>query len=216
MRKGSKSTLVRKEEILDAADALFAAKGYEHTSVDEILGRVGITRGTLYYHFRSKEEILAAAVNRHVEGLVLAAAAIAADTTLDAEQKLRCILGEEARRDKERRHLFAGLYSPGNAELHLRVLGEGVRRYAPILAAVVEQGVGEGSFFTSVPRTAAEFLLVGYRTLLDPRIFPSGAGEFARRSTEVVGIMERVLGAREGSFAYLADLPAYAGFAPSG
>ena len=48
----------RKNEILDAAEVLFAKKGFEETSTGDILEMVGIARGTLYYHFRSKEEIL--------------------------------------------------------------------------------------------------------------------------------------------------------------
>ena len=48
----------RKNEILDAAEVLFARKGFEETSTGDILEMVGIARGTLYYHFRSKEEIL--------------------------------------------------------------------------------------------------------------------------------------------------------------
>ncbi|MCH5250603.1 MAG: helix-turn-helix transcriptional regulator, partial [Lachnospiraceae bacterium] len=48
----------RKKEILDIAEELFTTKGYDKTSTTDILERVGIARGTMYYHFKSKEEIL--------------------------------------------------------------------------------------------------------------------------------------------------------------
>ena len=48
----------RKEEILDAAERLFGTKGFDNTSTGDILQEVGIARGTLYYHFKSKEDIL--------------------------------------------------------------------------------------------------------------------------------------------------------------
>ena len=67
----------RKNEILDAAEELFAAKGYEHTSTGDILGRVGIARGTLYYHFKSKEDILDALIER-INGVLIAGAKKAA------------------------------------------------------------------------------------------------------------------------------------------
>ena len=54
----------RKEEILGAAEKLFAAKGFDNTSTGGILDAVGIARGTLYYHFRSKEEILDGVIQR--------------------------------------------------------------------------------------------------------------------------------------------------------
>ncbi|MBR6476951.1 MAG: helix-turn-helix transcriptional regulator, partial [Lachnospiraceae bacterium] len=54
----------RKKEILDAAEELFIARGYDETSTSDILEKVGIARGTLYYHFKSKEEILDALIDR--------------------------------------------------------------------------------------------------------------------------------------------------------
>ncbi|MGR6924500.1 TetR family transcriptional regulator [[Actinomadura] parvosata] len=46
------------ERILEAARALFAARGYRATSMQAIADEVGITKAALYYHFDSKEEIL--------------------------------------------------------------------------------------------------------------------------------------------------------------
>ncbi len=46
-----------KRKIFETAMELFAQKGYEATSVEEITSIVGIAKGTLYYHFTSKEEI---------------------------------------------------------------------------------------------------------------------------------------------------------------
>ena len=54
----------RKEEILDVAEQLFAEKGFDNASTNDIINRIGIARGTLYYHFQSKEEILDALVER--------------------------------------------------------------------------------------------------------------------------------------------------------
>ena len=54
----------RKNEILDVAEELFAEKGYDNASTNDIIARIGIARGTLYHHFSSKEEILDAIVDR--------------------------------------------------------------------------------------------------------------------------------------------------------
>ena len=43
----------RKNEILDAAARLFMEKGFDRTSANDILAAVGISKGTLYYHFKS-------------------------------------------------------------------------------------------------------------------------------------------------------------------
>lgn len=65
----SKEAEERKKEILDVAEELFTAKGYDNTSTTDILDRVGIARGTLYYHFKSKEEILDVLINRIMQGM---------------------------------------------------------------------------------------------------------------------------------------------------
>ena len=46
-----------KRKIFETSMRLFAEKGYENTSIEEITATVGVAKGTLYYHFTSKEEI---------------------------------------------------------------------------------------------------------------------------------------------------------------
>ena len=54
MKKGEK----RKQELLKTAYEMFITKGYENTSVDEIIDKAGIAKGTYYYYFASKEQML--------------------------------------------------------------------------------------------------------------------------------------------------------------
>jgi AcrR family transcriptional regulator len=62
-----KSKAVRMEEILNAAINEFLEKGYEGASVDSIARRSGLTKGGIYHHFRSKDEILLAANKKFQE-----------------------------------------------------------------------------------------------------------------------------------------------------
>jgi len=69
---------VGRQQLLDRAIELFRAKGYSATSIDEIVKACGITKGSLYYHFGSKEELALAAMdqvhgyfNEHVFRLIL-------------------------------------------------------------------------------------------------------------------------------------------------
>ena len=52
-----------RDHIVEAADRLFYRQGYEHTSFSDIADAVQISRGNFYYHFKSKDEILAAVIN---------------------------------------------------------------------------------------------------------------------------------------------------------
>ncbi len=52
----------RREQLLDSARKLFTEKGYRGTSTEEIAANAGLTKGALYFHFKSKEDILLALV----------------------------------------------------------------------------------------------------------------------------------------------------------
>ena len=52
----------RKNEILDTAERLFHTKGYEKTTINDILKEVNIAKGTFYYYFKSKEEVMDALI----------------------------------------------------------------------------------------------------------------------------------------------------------
>src|SRR5262245_26818389 len=55
-----KSPAVRREEILAVASELFRSLGYQHTTVEAIIRQAGIAKGTFYYYFPSKADVLAA------------------------------------------------------------------------------------------------------------------------------------------------------------
>lgn len=63
MEKG----ILRRAAIIDAAQVLFDKKGYEQTSVDEILGVVGLSKGGFYHHFASKEQLLRAVCEKNAK-----------------------------------------------------------------------------------------------------------------------------------------------------
>jgi AcrR family transcriptional regulator len=52
-----------RDQIVEAADRLFYRQGYEHTSFADIAGAVRISRGNFYYHFKTKDQILAAVID---------------------------------------------------------------------------------------------------------------------------------------------------------
>ncbi len=82
----------RRNEILDAAETLFIAKGYTKTTIIDILQAVNIAKGTFYHYFQSKEEVMNAVVMRFIAVGVNAAKRIAEDDSLDAHTKILTLL----------------------------------------------------------------------------------------------------------------------------
>ena len=63
MRKGE----ARQQEILNAAEALFLSKGYDATSVQDVLDALHMSKGGFYHYFATKEDVLRQLVTRHAE-----------------------------------------------------------------------------------------------------------------------------------------------------
>ena len=129
MSRISKPAPQRRAEILDTARRLFTTRGFQSTSVEDILTEVGIAKGTLYYHFSSKEEILRALIARTADGIADRARTIA-EGRQPAVLKLLASAAA-ARVDEPELELAEELHAPGNAEFHVLTIVETVRRLTP-------------------------------------------------------------------------------------
>ena len=111
---------IRKNEILDAAGILFTEKGYENTSVTDIMNAVGIAKGTLYHHYKSKEDILNALIKRQTDDIFLSAKKIADDKSIPVKERMiRTILALHV--DTEQmveQTMMEQLHKPQNTLMH--------------------------------------------------------------------------------------------------
>ena len=80
-----------KKRIFEIAMELFAKKGYESASIEEITAVVGIAKGTFYYHFNSKEEIFNFLVEEGIS-LLINSILIKADKAKTMEEKLKAVM----------------------------------------------------------------------------------------------------------------------------
>ena len=67
MARVSKPPEERRQELIETAGELFAAQGYEETTVSDIVRQVGVAQGLFYYYFRSKKEIFLEVINQLME-----------------------------------------------------------------------------------------------------------------------------------------------------
>ena len=80
-----------KRKIFETSMKLFADKGYDATSIEEITATVGVAKGTLYYHFSSKEEIFEFLVEEGVK-LLKNSISIKTDNLKNSIDKIRAIV----------------------------------------------------------------------------------------------------------------------------
>ena len=154
--------------ILDAADRLLARYGYKKMTMDDVAKEVGIGKGTIYLHFKSKEEIALARVDRIVDRLNERLRAIA-DSNGSAAARLRRMLLERVLfRFDSVQHYTESLSDvlaairPALLVRHNRHFNEEER----VFAALLKEGKSDGEFVFKDIRGTARALLVATNALL--------------------------------------------------
>ena len=134
-----------RERILEAAEEVFAAKGYHEALVDDIAEETSLSKGGVYFHFPSKERLFFAVMDRLADRLVERAERAAAngEKPLErAEAALEAVLGALGRRRRLARLLMVQGYSMGNAFERKRV--ELFGRFAGVIKKHLDAAVEAG------------------------------------------------------------------------
>jgi AcrR family transcriptional regulator len=164
------------DAILDAAIDLFIEAGFESTPMDAIALKAGVAKGTLYYHFKSKEGIVEAIVERFVVSAERAFAEIVEDRSLDPFEKLSAIIEKETELDAAS---FSRLHRMKYIDINLRTMLARISRFSPFYARIVEEGNKAGAWRTEYPLELAQITIAANSFLFDPEfngIFGKKAG----------------------------------------
>lgn len=204
-----KEASLRKNEILDVSAKLFAEKGFDHTSINDILEVVGIAKGTLYHHFKSKQDIMDALIERQTSSILSAAQKVAADKSIPVvERMIRTVLALhiEDGQDTEGKEMIEHLHKPENALMQQktkRIILQGV---SPILATIVEDGVNENLFHTPYPLECMEMVLMYMTTVLDDDVFELTLQQRSQKIESFIFHLERLLGVEQGQLTFIKQM----------
>ena len=196
-----KEAHVRQNEILDAAAKLFTEKGYDNTSTGDILAAVGIARGTLYHHFKSKEAIMDALIERQTERLLSAARLAAADCSVPVEERIiRTISALNAGDDEGGEAMIAHLHQPQNALMHQKTNAVMIRQVPPILAGLIIEGTEQGLFHAPYPLECMEMALIYLKTIFDDGVIQFTPEQHTARVEAFIFHLELLLAVEHGRF----------------
>ena len=201
----------KRNEILDSAQRLIYAVGYEGMSIQDILKDLGISKGAFYHYFDSKPALLTALVERiGLEG-VKVWSPIASDPDLGTLEKLVLLFENSIRWKVDNKDILFRLlrvwYDDSNAIVRQKVYETAQLAYVPMLTKIIREGVAEGILSTPYPEEAG---LVVWNLLLglgEPmaHIILSGQPETVelapveRLLAAYTDAMERILGAPRGT-----------------
>ena len=169
--------------ILDVAFRLFMEKGYEQTSIQDIIGHLGgLSKGAIYHHFKSKEDILSAVIDRMTAESNQLLAKIRDRFDLTGREKLKTIFRESISRPVQNDIFTVAPDFHKNPKLLFSLLHDTIEEAAPnYILPIIRQGMADGSIETEYPEQLAELILLVANVWMNPMIFDSSREESYRK-----------------------------------
>lgn len=179
------------ERILDAAQRLFLEKGYDNTTIQDIVDELGgLTKGAVYHHFKSKEEIMDAVGDRM----------FFANNPFEAVKKRRDLSGLEKLRevirlnnaDEQRTELtLQSVPVAKNPRLLAEMLISNRKVLTPCFRELIDEGLADGSICTEYPREISELLPMLTSLWLLPSIYPASKAEQRRKFDFIFAMLDK-------------------------
>ena len=194
MKKGEK----RKKELLRIAYDMFLTQGYENTSVDEIIEKAQIAKGTYYYHFQSKEQMLEEVIDMMIDSETKMAKQI---ITMDISVPQKIVMMLTSMKPTEAEQpIKNALFQPENVLMHHKVRKKLINIITPLLSEVIKEGVKEGIFeCDNIPERVKMLLIISDGTFNE--------GTFSEQDISVfIDMTEKLLGAENGTMSFIYDL----------
>ena len=181
MKKGER----RKQDLLNIAYRMFIEKGYENTSVDDIIIEAGIAKGTYYYYFESKEATLEAVIEMMIEKAEIVAKAASVVYAFQPNKDEVVITDVLERKE--------------NIVMHDKIGKKIVEVAVPILSDIVREGIAQGIFACTNVEERVKMLLIMSQNMFD-------YGAYSNKDIEVyVDMLEKSLGAKEGTMSFISE-----------
>lgn len=158
-KNNSKQTI---ENIISISAQLFAEKGYDKTSMQEIVDALGMSKGAIFHHFRSKEDIFNAVMDKQFE-LVIEEVNQWLDEMYEysAKEKLKRLIKRNISKGnviEDSCKIVEG--AVGSPQLMLAFTHDSVKMLAPIVAKLLREGIEDKSITTEFPDECAEILML--------------------------------------------------------
>ena len=189
---------VRRREILVVARELFVKKGYEQTSINDILKIVDIAKGTFYYYFTSKEEVLGAIILDIVEEGARRAEKILKDKSIPLVNRIMMAIMAQAPEFEGSDEIKEEIHKVENAKLEQLYLRAMLKRMTPVLQEPILEGIDRDIFHMKYPTECIESILLLGHMMFDCDVFEWKMEDYPRKIQAFLCNAERMLGTKEG------------------
>ncbi|WP_201714630.1 TetR/AcrR family transcriptional regulator [Rossellomorea arthrocnemi] len=150
----------KRKELLTIAESIFLKKGYEQTSINDILNASGISKGAFYHYFKSKDEVLAASIDNLLDEAVAFLLPTVDDPNLGAMDKFNKFMEQKSKfqtAKMEYATLLGKLMNSG--VFQQKYMFAMSHKMVPLFAKIIQQGKDEGIFQIEYPYETADILI---------------------------------------------------------
>ena len=166
------------EKILTVAGELFLTKGFDKTSMQDIVNALGMSKGAIFYHFSSKEEIFEAILSKAANEKLdeITNVWLKEVEGLNGRDKLVALLNRSGSANSNDLDVGGNLTAMITMRIHDPVIIVGmmrstVEKSAPIFANLIREGIADGSIQAEFPDECAEVILLLANVWCEPIIF---------------------------------------------
>ena len=182
------------ERILDVSFKLFMEKGYEQTTIQDIVDELGdLSKGAIYHHFKSKEDIINAVISRSTTYDLLITEIISRED-LNGLEKLKLMIRKSLDSKEQTEFAQAVPNLLKNPKFLAEQLHDSVEIIAPALEPFIQEGIDDGSIHSKYPHELAQALMILLNLWLNPMVFNDSKEDvrnkfrFLKDMTESLGI----------------------------
>ncbi len=152
-----------KERIIQKGSGLFQVKGFTQTSIQDIVEELGVTKGTFYYYFTSKEELLMEINDRYINDVLEKQYAIIENPETDARTKIKEIITMLIKNiDKQGANAKIFFRELNNLnEKHLKIIVAKRKEFYLNLQKVIEEGIKSGELRSDLRPDIVTFGILG-------------------------------------------------------
>lgn len=187
----------KRELILDAMQDLMNQRLAETISVSDIAKKAGIGKGSIYYYFQSKNDIIEAVIERSYSNAIEESKRLVSSESMDAFTKMEiifrtCMESSTELKRQEEHSTFIGIQQ--SALIHQQFICIITKKLKPILADIIRQGIREGSIQCEYPDELAEIVLLILTIKFDNHLLPSSPEEVQKLMAALAVILEKSTG----------------------
>lgn len=194
----------KRELIYDALEELMATVPFKEISVDSIAQKAGVGKGSVYYYFESKDEILNSVIERSYRRAIreyLNSVGYEPTALGRIKQLFKSVIKKDF--DDSKQNLIITLHLHDDLILHNKLKTVAVQELSPILTVLLEQGIEEGSIKMDYPKESAEIIVSVLTVFLDSTL--QDGSSLKKKLKIFANVLETCLKTQKGSFDFLVD-----------